>query len=143
MGLVARIKHGQRYSEAFKEAWIRYCDENANGFKDPTRHSIEFLREFLMMAPDVQTCDDDEEHREIVNRIKDGQRSDEAYKQAWWKYCEDNGSTLMDPVKHEKAFLKSFINSYEKGSAIASGPGAYAKVPNNESTTWSSRGARS
>ncbi|CAK0834846.1 unnamed protein product, partial [Prorocentrum cordatum] len=132
MALVAQVKNGQRNNEAFKNAWLEYCDANMEGLRDPTKHSAEGLRAFLETAPPVTAVESDEEHRKMVEQIKDrlhGQRADETFKLAWWKYCEVNGSTFMDPAKHDKAFLQAFVVAFVPGQApqqAAAGPKAAA-----------------
>jgi len=47
--LVAKIKHGQRTSSNFKEAWWAYCDKHEKhcGVRDPSRHDAASIRFFL------------------------------------------------------------------------------------------------
>jgi hypothetical protein len=41
------IKTGQKKSETWKTSWQQYCDEHANGFKDPNRLGLTLLFSFL------------------------------------------------------------------------------------------------
>merc|ERR1712060_234305 len=36
--LVMKVKHGQRFSEEFKQCWWQHCSEFGNDVRDPTRH---------------------------------------------------------------------------------------------------------
>lgn len=126
LALVHQIKSGCRMSEAFKELWQRFCDERANGLRDPSRHPVEQLRDFMRMAPEVPQPDSDPEHIKLVDQIKQGQRTDEGFKQAWWKFCEEHGSKMMDPSRHEKSFLESFLAAaaaYGKAPRMTAPPG--------------------
>eukprot|EP00411_Alexandrium_monilatum_P027400 CAMPEP_0175384258 /NCGR_PEP_ID=MMETSP0095-20121207/28248_1 /TAXON_ID=311494 /ORGANISM="Alexandrium monilatum, Strain CCMP3105" /LENGTH=344 /DNA_ID=CAMNT_0016682667 /DNA_START=6 /DNA_END=1037 /DNA_ORIENTATION=- len=48
--LVNRVKEGQRQSTEWKRRWWRHCDQNGNGIRDPRRHEIAFLLEFLQLV---------------------------------------------------------------------------------------------
>lgn len=43
------MKWAQRASPAWKEAWQRHCDQNLNGVRDPTKHDLNSLQQFLGM----------------------------------------------------------------------------------------------
>eukprot|EP00975_Prorocentrum_lima_P046300 9685142-Prorocentrum_lima.AAC.1 len=45
--LIGRIKQHQRSGWYGREAWARYCDERNCGTRDPRKHAVEALREFL------------------------------------------------------------------------------------------------
>jgi len=49
--IAARIKLNQRQSHDWKKAWWRYCDRFASGVRDPMRHDVAFLLEFLKQNP--------------------------------------------------------------------------------------------
>ena len=45
--LAAEVRRLQREHPGARAAWAAYCEEQANGIKDPLRHSVSSLREFL------------------------------------------------------------------------------------------------
>ncbi|CAJ1377117.1 unnamed protein product, partial [Effrenium voratum] len=45
--LVDKVKTLQRTSPELKEAWWMFCDTQSAGMKDPGRHSVESLEQFL------------------------------------------------------------------------------------------------
>ena len=45
--LAAEVRRLQREHPGARAAWVAYCEEQANGIKDPLRHSVSSLREFL------------------------------------------------------------------------------------------------
>eukprot|EP00420_Gonyaulax_spinifera_P028423 CAMPEP_0197910396 /NCGR_PEP_ID=MMETSP1439-20131203/70822_1 /TAXON_ID=66791 /ORGANISM="Gonyaulax spinifera, Strain CCMP409" /LENGTH=76 /DNA_ID=CAMNT_0043532049 /DNA_START=56 /DNA_END=283 /DNA_ORIENTATION=+ len=52
---------------------------------------------------------------ELVQTIKDMQRSDPAAKEQWWAYCDSVGQGVRDPAKHTLVFIQTFINKYNQG----------------------------
>ncbi|CAK0802050.1 unnamed protein product [Prorocentrum cordatum] len=126
LALVHQVKTGCRVSEAFKDLWQRFCDDRTNGLRDPCRHTLEQLRDFIKIAPEIPQPDADPEHVRLVDAVKQGQRTDEGFKQAWWKFCEEHGSKMMDPSRHEKPFLESFLAAaaaYGKAPKMGPPPG--------------------
>eukprot|EP00756_Hemistasia_phaeocysticola_P031258 Hpha_TRINITY_DN16341_c1_g22::TRINITY_DN16341_c1_g22_i1::g.59810::m.59810 len=49
-------------------------------------------------------------HRELVRRIKSGQRGSDEWKQRWWQWCDQNGGT-RDPSKHAPQALQQAIQT--------------------------------
>merc|ERR1719491_580552 len=47
----------------------------------------------------------------LVQRIKQFQRSGEQQKQAWWSYCDTMRGTVRDPAKHDIQSLQEFISN--------------------------------
>lgn len=45
--LMVQVKSGQRENQAFKEAWIQYCDMSSEGVRDPAKHTEDSLRTFV------------------------------------------------------------------------------------------------
>ena len=45
--LAAEIRRLHRERPTARAEWAAYCEEQANGIKDPFRHSVASLREFL------------------------------------------------------------------------------------------------
>lgn len=44
---VQKIKALQRSSEDAKKQWWNFCDSQQGGVRDPTRHTVRVLQEFL------------------------------------------------------------------------------------------------
>mmetsp|Transcript_62168 Transcript_62168/g.108747 ORF Transcript_62168/g.108747 Transcript_62168/m.108747 type:complete len:266 (-) Transcript_62168:79-876(-) len=52
---------------------------------------------------------------DLVQQIKDLQRSDQEAKAQWWAYCDSEGAGVRDPAKHKNGFVQSFLSSYNSG----------------------------
>lgn len=56
---------------------------------------------------------------ELVEQIKQLQRSDPSSKQMWWDYCHQHLGGVKDPNQHDAAVLSEFIGAYSGGSLPA------------------------
>lgn len=140
--LVAKVKHGQRSSADWKEAWWSFCDSHNNGVRDPSRHDETMLRRFLTeFAPNggaaPQERDRDRGHRAqqhqqsssssevdpLAERVKMLQRGSDAIKSQWAWYCDSFGGGIRDPGRHQPAFLQQFIGMAEAGAGGPPPPG--------------------
>mmetsp|Transcript_121532 Transcript_121532/g.227140 ORF Transcript_121532/g.227140 Transcript_121532/m.227140 type:complete len:716 (-) Transcript_121532:35-2182(-) len=146
--LVARVKAGQRGSDAFREAWMRYCEENGGGSRDPARHDMDFLSGFLAVAPSDQPPELTEEHMRLVAQVKSLQRTNKDFQEAWWKHCDENGGGKRDPARHEADFLENFLLYWRSTSPEANQYGeedAYAEKPAPQvvppAAAWKGKGA--
>lgn len=137
-GLVTAVKTGQRTSEPFREMWTKYCDEQGGGHRDPSRHPVEFLRSFLAIAPSATNPQLDEQHQELVKRVKTLQRTQKEFQEAWWQHCDAEGGGRHDPARHTTAFLETFLFSFESSKpslggatpvATITGPPSYRYTP--------------
>ena len=45
--LVAKVKDFQRSHPRSRQAWHDFCDLDGSGIRDPARHQLDFLQEFL------------------------------------------------------------------------------------------------
>jgi len=63
---------------------------------------------------------------DLVARVKEIQRSDEAGKLAWWQYADSQGSSKRDPSKHEADALAVFVAAYDAGETAGFEPLAKA-----------------
>jgi len=54
----------------------------------------------------------DPEIMELVTRIKTLQKSDQAGKEAWWQFCDNNLGGIKDPSRHDAASLQQFLTEY-------------------------------
>ena len=126
--VVLRIKRGQRASNEWKQRWWKWCDGNGK-VRDPTRYSYELLvqalatcgepprgppinenkktltKEGVVYTRDV-SCTNKPEFNQLVSIIKDGQRTDPAWRASWSKFCETSGKGTYDPSKHPLEFLE-------------------------------------
>lgn len=50
---------------------------------------------------------------ELVERVKDYQRRDEASKKQWWEFTDQNYNGIRDPARHDINVLEEFLNTYE------------------------------
>lgn len=115
--LMGWIKHGQRTSIEFKEAWIAFAKEYGNDNRDPGRHDASFLQTFLSSAPAVSQPPpvpkvvEDANQRALVNQVKQHQRSSQEFKESWWSFCDSHGNGVRDPARHPAEFLQQFLSS--------------------------------
>lgn len=122
--LVQQVKHGQRSSEVFKEAWSTFLASHDTNKRDPAKHDASFLAKFLATAPEVPAEAptrvstqlppvevQDEAHQEIINRVKHGQRNSVEFKDAWIAYVREFGQELRDPARHDQTFLEAFLTT--------------------------------
>ena len=43
---------------------------------------------------------------QLVQHIKDGQRSDPTFRDMWWKFCDSNCEGIRDPMRPAAAFSR-------------------------------------
>lgn len=67
------------------------------------------------------------EVQELAARVKQIQRSDQAGKQAWWNYADQNGG-VRDPAKHQAESLQSFLSQYDAGAFVGA-EATYSDTP--------------
>lgn len=48
---------------------------------------------------------------ELVEKVKNLQRSNPAAKEAWWAYCDSQCGGMRDPLRHDTPSLESFLTS--------------------------------
>jgi len=116
---VQRLKHLQRTSDAGKKAWQSWCDEAHQGVRDPNRHEAETLQEFLTwyeLEGGLEPADPEKEG--LVQRVKELQRSDGVFKEAWAAHCDERHGGRHDPNRQSAADIRSFLSShnYEVGA---------------------------
>eukprot|EP00420_Gonyaulax_spinifera_P004245 CAMPEP_0197931624 /NCGR_PEP_ID=MMETSP1439-20131203/107368_1 /TAXON_ID=66791 /ORGANISM="Gonyaulax spinifera, Strain CCMP409" /LENGTH=60 /DNA_ID=CAMNT_0043554369 /DNA_START=26 /DNA_END=204 /DNA_ORIENTATION=+ len=54
---------------------------------------------------------------ELVQAIKDLQRSDPDAKQVWGQYCDEHLGGARDPNRHDVGTLQGFLDSFHDGGA--------------------------
>mmetsp|Transcript_37094 Transcript_37094/g.60882 ORF Transcript_37094/g.60882 Transcript_37094/m.60882 type:complete len:318 (+) Transcript_37094:24-977(+) len=132
--LVTQIKELQRSSPEMKQSWQDYCSQYGQGYKDPMRHDVGFLHQFMTLhkppaikrswQPDAAVpmvagvyagqgmgSVTQSTQEGLVRQIKDGQRMSDDWKAAWWAWCDAHGEGKRDPSRHPVAFLQEFINT--------------------------------
>lgn len=137
--LVQNVKAAQRASDANKDAWHAFCDDQG-GIRDPARHKAEVLEAFLAnvgaevlsspslrsnvaLAPTVELTP---EQAELVAGVKSLQKSSEAMREAWHAFCDNKGLGHRDPNRHPAEFLREFMALSSQGAdtviMVAGGP---------------------
>jgi len=106
--LINKIKAFQRSSEEQKKAWWAFCDRN-EGHRDPARYEADVLQVFIAENGIQGVQGSGEQKRVLVAKIKGFQKSGEEQKQAWWAFCDAQGSKKRDPALHEVDILEAFV----------------------------------
>lgn len=114
--LVEKVKEAQKLSQENRQLWHQYCDAEGAGVRDPTRHEAAFLQKFLAeltrYAQPGQLQQLGRASDVLVQQVKQAQRSDAEYKEAWHAYCGTEGNNIRDPSAHSDAFLVEFLTRY-------------------------------
>lgn len=122
--LCSLVKRMQRQSDELCSMWWSWCEATGNGRKDPKLHSLEFLRNFVVAAEGrAQRAHEASQmverhwwHKELVRRVKQGQRSSDAFKSQWWRYCDTFGGNVRDPGRHQARFIENFLAHFMNGT---------------------------
>lgn len=56
----------------------------------------------------------------LVEKVKELQRQGDRYKQAWYEYCRQKGTSNYDPNRHEEDDLQEFLDQGPEAFAVAS-----------------------
>jgi len=111
--LVAEIKELQKTNAIAKAKWNNYTISQGGGNRDPSRHTAEFLSEFLTTWQTTGPGD-------LVTQVKELQKSDIGNKEAWAAYTDAHGEGNRDPSRHTQEFLQAFLTSLQSGEKINS-----------------------
>jgi len=65
---------------------------------------------------------------ELVQRVKQIQRSDPNGKEMWYKFCDSSGTGNRDPARHSSDSLRSFLEAYDRGEQPMGGPEGDGRV---------------
>eukprot|EP00747_Dinoflagellata_sp_TGD_P165008 gnl/TRDRNA2_/TRDRNA2_185753_c0_seq1.p1 gnl/TRDRNA2_/TRDRNA2_185753_c0~~gnl/TRDRNA2_/TRDRNA2_185753_c0_seq1.p1 ORF type:complete len:222 (-),score=35.11 gnl/TRDRNA2_/TRDRNA2_185753_c0_seq1:76-741(-) len=106
--LVNQIKELQRADAGAKEQWGAYCEMHGGGIRDPSKHEAEFCQAFLdafHRGEKFQSANTD-----LAMLMKEGQRKSVHFKTAWSAYCANYGGGKNDPMKHDAAYMVSFLD---------------------------------
>lgn len=116
--LVQRVKQFQRMSEEHKQSWYAFCSQQGTSSYDPARHDPASLQNFLNAAEsgELQSQEWGDEKAPLVHRVKEIQRRSEGHKQAWWRWCGQQGTSNFDPNRHDVYALQMFLNAFDAGA---------------------------
>eukprot|EP00927_Polykrikos_kofoidii_P044722 TRINITY_DN38610_c0_g1_i1.p1 TRINITY_DN38610_c0_g1~~TRINITY_DN38610_c0_g1_i1.p1 ORF type:complete len:233 (-),score=40.58 TRINITY_DN38610_c0_g1_i1:244-942(-) len=116
--MVERIKEMQRTDPTAKEQWGAYCDNQGGGVRDPAKHDVIFLQDFLSRyRSGVRLESADKVNLALL--FKEGQRKSHNWKRAWAAYCQLYGQGKNDPTKHDAQFLTGFLDYMGQQAAIS------------------------
>jgi len=125
LSLTEQVKQLQKFDPAAKQAWSDYCDNWANGVKDPTRHDDDSLRAALDAmqgggsgdAPRRSQNAKTEEAgaQSSVDKVKQLQKSHAGAKKLWSEHCDENCGGVKDPSRHDEASLQAFLSEVWTG----------------------------
>jgi hypothetical protein len=115
--LVAKVKHGPRSCQFFRQAWWDFCDSMALRVRDPMQHDCPSLHAFLKLAASNGHLPDRDpfsappvfSYCPLAKCVKVMQSSKMKWKQQWDAYCDDFGMGIKDPSRHPPVFLERFI----------------------------------
>jgi len=113
--LINKIKEFQRSSEENKQAWWSFCDTTEGQFRDPARHEEDGLQSFLAdhgITVEVGSKEDNFIKGELINKIKNFQRSSEEQKQVWWAFCDKQEGQNRDPARYAVDVLQAFVTEH-------------------------------
>jgi hypothetical protein len=115
--LAAKVKHGQRSCQIFRQAWWDFCDRKGLRVRDPMQHDCSSLNLFLKMMPGNGHLPDRDpfsapplfSYCPLAKCVKMMQSSKMKWKKQWDAYCDDFGMGIKDPSRHPPLFLEKFI----------------------------------
>ncbi|OLQ07045.1 hypothetical protein AK812_SmicGene9660 [Symbiodinium microadriaticum] len=109
---IAKVKEIQKGSQEGRKQWGLWCDTRGNGVRDPSKHTPEFLEEFVAQynAGGRLESPAPEKVETLAELVKTGQRNSHHWQQAWTLYCQRFGHGVNDPYKHTSAFLVGFMD---------------------------------
>eukprot|EP00756_Hemistasia_phaeocysticola_P002582 Hpha_TRINITY_DN11764_c0_g1::TRINITY_DN11764_c0_g1_i1::g.31615::m.31615 len=151
--LVEKIKVLQRTDDGFRMRWVALTDAEGGGRRDPSRHNLAFLQAALsraaptasgvgdvgaLMSPadaSVPQVDLPEPtssdgglfaswpQEKLVEQIKELQRNDAGFREAWVCMCQREMGGSRDPARHRRQYLASaldrIVNMMGRGSISA------------------------
>lgn len=124
--LVEKIKTLQKSDESAKQQWWAYCDSKGNGTRDPSKHNVPFLKNFITTYESGAGFElsayqnGDTSFQAMVAEVKRLQKSDTDFKGQWWAYCDAEGNGIHDPTKHDANFLQTFLANFHAGMRFES-----------------------
>eukprot|EP00931_Biecheleriopsis_adriatica_P038275 TRINITY_DN21934_c0_g1_i3.p1 TRINITY_DN21934_c0_g1~~TRINITY_DN21934_c0_g1_i3.p1 ORF type:complete len:612 (-),score=88.09 TRINITY_DN21934_c0_g1_i3:58-1893(-) len=92
-------------SHAWTDLWNSFCDEHAEGVRDPAEHGAVFLRQFLDNVF-AQEADEEATRTKLLAQVR---RARLVAPKVWRAYCETN-RLVVEPESHESRSLEQFIH---------------------------------
>lgn len=146
------VKRAQKSSEYWREEWQVYCDKEGRGMRDPAQLSAGFVQRFLdrVEAEASKGALNPSGERgispaELVNSVKDLQRTSAEWKDSWQRLCDGQGlgHGMCDPPLQSSSFLQAFLNqaaygatAYCLSSPLAWGGNAMGMAPVFFGSPW-------
>lgn len=119
--LVEEVKEMQRSDPVAKEQWWAYADSQGDGVRDPMRHDVPFLQNFIDSFYSGARLETASDNGGIGELFKEGQRKSAGFKQAWAAYCNVFGDGKSDPLKKDLKFLTGFLDHMgQRGAMVLS-----------------------
>lgn len=110
--LVSQVKDLQRSDQNAREQWVAFTDLSGQGKRDPSKHTADFLKSFLVQLSSgaklpvpVQ-----EETVSISEMVKLMQKKSSNFKNVWAQYCFQCGGGKNDPMKHDSSYHLKFFD---------------------------------
>jgi len=118
---VAQVKALQKQNPSAKEQWIAFTAKKGGNTRDPTRHTAEFLQEYLttvnVLAPVGSTPMGGSPTDEgLATQIKEMQRYDQNAKEQWAAFTDMKGGGKKDPNRHSAELLQEFLVGLSSGT---------------------------
>lgn len=111
--LVSQLKDLQRKDAVGKEQWIKYCDSQGGGVRDPSKHNPQFVQQFFdnySRGLRIESYEGEQQSAELAALVKEGQKKSKNWKAGWAAYCARFGGGINDPTKHDEKFLVKFLD---------------------------------
>lgn len=127
--LVQRVKAVQKM-DGGADGWTAYLERHVTSKRDPARHNAQFLQNFLTefaqsrggAFANFSNVAQSKKLNDMVTQIKNGQRSSDVFKEAWWSFVQEHGNDVRDPAKHEASFLERFLADAPEAPPPDNGP---------------------
>lgn len=119
--MAQQVKDMQKGNAQIKEQWVAYTTLQGRGTRDPTKHTAEFLQEFITQvnsgvaawSTGVSAVD-----QGLVDQVKEMQRHDANAKAQWLAFADLKGGGNKDPNRHSAQFLQEFIMGMTSGQTF-------------------------
>lgn len=121
--LVQAVKAAQRASDANRERWHKFCDEEGGGIRDPARQSALHLQRFLETCTKKGKVQHNTPRppppQSLVQSVLAFQRRNADCLSLWERFCDERGGGIRDPKLHKVAFLEDFLRFAETANQEA------------------------
>jgi hypothetical protein len=117
-----KVKEMQRMDREAKDQWIAYTDMYGQGRRDPSRHTGEFLQEFLNMWYGRKRLPVHEDAGGVGDMVRVMGKKSASFKKAWLRWCEICGHSETDPSQHHPAVHVKFLDYIADKANLVSPP---------------------